>query len=500
MSQSSPPSFKQLPKLISKTKIMQGYQCHKNIYLSVHKKELIPPVTPELQALFDQGNVVTEEARRRFPAGVLIDNPAFDFGGSLRKTRELLSAHTETIFEAAFEYKGCYARADIISYNPLSQRWIIREVKSTTKVKDEHLDDVGLQVWIMANAGLPIEKIVLMHLNPLCKYPDLSNLFIEEDVTDRLRGLHTSIAPRLNEIFKSLRSEEVPPIPIGEHCYRPRECQFRQHCWQEANVPDLSVFSIPTLRQKKWELLEKGHLGLEGIPEDELNEQQKIFLKVLKTGERFVDRQRIQDTLKEWKFPLVFLDFETQSSAIPRFEGTGPFAQVPFQYSVHILDSLDSELQHYEYLCTVDKDPRQELTPLLIEACKGEGSVVAYYSQFEAGRLQDLEDFLPEYRSDLKSIRERLVDPLPLLREAVYDRAFEDSFSIKSVGPALLGEVFDYQTLQVSDGGAAQRAYAEMVRTGTSESRKEQLRLGLLEYCAKDTLVMVELVKWLYKC
>ncbi|AGH95249.1 DUF2779 domain-containing protein [Pseudobdellovibrio exovorus] len=489
-----------LPKLISKTKIMQGYQCHKQLYLSVHRKELIPPVTPELQALFDQGNHVTEEARKRFPSGVLIDNPAFDFVGSLKKTRELLSAHTETIFEAAFEYKGCYARADIISYNPLTQRWIIREVKSTTKVKDEHLDDVGLQVWIMANAGLPIEKIVLMHLNPLCKYPDLRNLFVEEDITDKLRGLHTSIAPRLNEVFKSLRAEQVPAISIGEHCYRPRECQFKDHCWAENQVPDLSVFDIPTLRQKKWEFCDKGLLKLDDIPESELDHQQQIFLNVLKTGNRFIDRERIHSELAKWKFPLVFLDFETQSSAIPRFDGTGPFAQVPFQFSVHVLDSLDSELRHYEYLCNEDKDPREELTPLLIEACRGVGSVVAYYSQFEAGRIQDLEDYFPHHKEELKSIRDRLVDPLPLLREAVYDRAFRESFSIKSVGPALLGDVFDYKAMTVPDGGAAQRAYAEMVDSKTSGARREVLRNALLEYCAKDTLVMVELVKWLYKC
>jgi hypothetical protein len=250
----------QIPKLISKTKIMQGYQCHKNIYLSVHKKELIPKVGPELQALFDQGHQVTIEARKRFPQGVLVDNPAFDFGGSLKKTRELLAAHTPSIFEAAFEYKGCYARADVITYNESTQRWSIYEVKSSTKVKDEHLDDVGLQVWIMANAGLPIEKISIMHLNSLCKYPNLDNLFTEEDVTDKLRALHTKISPRLNEIFKDLRLDQVPDVDIGAHCFEPRECQFKDHCWSQKNIPELSLFSIPGLREKKWELYTEGSL------------------------------------------------------------------------------------------------------------------------------------------------------------------------------------------------------------------------------------------------
>jgi hypothetical protein len=488
----------QIPKLISKTKIMQGYQCHKSIYLSVHKKELIPKVGPELQALFDQGNQVTVEARKRFPAGVLVDNPAFDFVGSLKKTRELLAAHTPSIFEAAFEYKGCYARADVITYNESTQRWSIYEVKSSTKVKDEHLDDVGLQVWIMANAGLPIEKISVMHLNNLCKYPNLDNLFTVEDVTDKLRALHTQISPRLNEIFKDLRLDHVPEVDIGAHCFEPRECQFKDHCWSQKRIPEPSLFSIPGLREKKWELYSDGALKLEDIPPEKLNEKQNICLEVLKSGKRYIDKIGVQTEISKWKFPLIFLDFETINPAIPRFFGTGPFTQVPFQFSVHILNSMDSELTHYEHLHTDETDPRTQLIPKLIEACKGEGSVVAYYGQFEAGRIQEMEDFAPEYKEQLEQIRKRIVDPLPIFREYVYDKEFADSYSIKKVGPAILGKNFNYENMLVGEGGAAQRAFEDFISNKTALSRKNELKAALIEYCKKDTLVMVELVKWLY--
>lgn len=491
---------KNTPKLISKTKIMLGYQCRKNVYLSVHNKELIPPVTPELQALFDQGNEVTLEARKRYPEGVLVDLPAWEFVGSLKKTRELLAEHTACIFEAAFEYKGCYARADIITYNPATQRWSIFEVKSTTKVKDEHLDDVGLQVWIMANAGLPIEKISILHLNNLCKYPDLKNLFTEEDVTEQLRVRHTSIAPKLNEIFKSLRAEQVPDIDIGPQCTIPRECQFMEHCWSQKNIPEKSVFSIPGLREKKWELYQRNYIALDDIPDYELNEKQQICLQVLKTSKRYINSDYIKKELSGWKFPLVFLDFETINPAIPRYEGTTCFSQVPFQFSVHILKSLSAELEHFEFLHTEASDPRESLAQALIKSCGGEGSVVAYYGQFESARIQDLEEYFPALAARLKAIRERIVDPLPIIREAVYDAEFLDSYSIKSVGPALLGKDFSYAHMLVGDGSAAQRAFAEVIDSKTNLKRKEELRQALLDYCKKDTLVMVELVKWLYQC
>ena len=91
------------------------------------------------------------------------------------------------------------------------------------------------------------------------------------------------------------------------------------------------------------------------------------------------------------------------------------------------------------------------------------------------------------------------MDPLPVFKDAVYDAAFKDSFSIKSVGPAILGKEFSYSGMSVGDGSAAQRAYEDLTNT-VSPDIKKQKRDALLEYCKKDTLVMVELVKWLYQC
>ena len=120
--------------------------------------------------------------------------------------------------------------------------------------------------------------------------------------------------------------------------------------------------------------------------------------------------------------------------------------------------------------------------------------------KFEAGVIRDLEDFATKFKDQLRDIRERIVDPLPVFREAVYDSAFRDSYSIKSVGPAILGSHFGYKDMQVADGSAAQRAFEELISSHISDLRKSQLRQAMLDYCKKDTFVMVELVKWLYKC
>lgn len=493
---------KNIPKLLSKTRLMRGYQCLKSIYLTNHNKELEPPVTPDLQAVFDQGNAVGEEARKRYPNGVLVENPAWDFFGALKKTRELLQNETEVIFEAAFEYKGCFARADIITYSKESKRWSIFEVKSTTKVKDEHFDDVGLQVWIMANAGLPIEKICIMHINNECRYPNLVNLFTIADVTDELRKRHPDIPTKLNSIFKTIRSESAPDIDIGPHCSEPNDCPFSGHCWSEKMIPDYSIFNLPNIKTKKWDLYSEGIVHLDDPRLSNLSyltQVQERAINVYVTKNRFIDKLAIKSAMASWKFPLVFLDFETINPAIPRYDNTAPYQQVPFQFSAHIWNSPDAELIHKEYLHTNASDPRPDLIPLLIDACKGNGSIVAYFSTFEKQRIEELSEFSKAHCLELQNLLSRFVAPLPIFREHIYDNGFEGSFSLKAVAPTILGESQSYDGMLVDNGTSAQRAFEEIINQNTDPARRQQLINASLEYCRKDTMVMVQLVKWLYK-
>lgn len=476
---------------------MKGYRCIKAIYLNVRKPELEAPISEEQQALFDQGNAVGAEARKRFPGGVLIDNKPWDFFGSLKATRDLLSSGTDVIYEAAFEYRGCYARADIICFSPTSKRWSIFEVKSSTKIKPEQIDDIGLQAWIIANAGLPIEKINILHLNPDCHYPDLSDLFKVVDVTDRLREKYPSIAPKVTEILSVLESGQPPLIDIGSHCFDPNECGFREACWSEKKIPQISVLDLPNIRDKKWELYAQGKIALNEAPLAELNDLQQRAATVHLTGKRFIDSKGISDAMATWKFPLIFLDFETINPAIPRYDGCGPYDHVPFQFSVHVWKDRDSVIEHREFLHCESSDPRPTLIPELVAACGGDGSVVSYYGRFESDRIKEMANQFPKHKDRLELLIGRIVDPLPIIREHVYDAGFKGSFGLKAVAPALLGGSFSYEGMAVPDGTAAQRAFEEMIRCADSK-RKEELRQGMLEYCQKDTLVMVELVKWLF--
>jgi hypothetical protein len=487
-----------IPKLISKSRLMRGFRCHKNLYFNIHDPKLEAPVSADQQALFDQGNLVGEMARKRFPGGMLVDCEPWDFGGSLKKTRDLLAVHTETIYEAAFEFSGCYARADIIRHSPVTRRWTIYEVKSSTRVKPEQIEDVGLQAWIIAKSGLPIERINILHLNPECRHPNLESLFVEQDVTETLRELYPTILPRVKDCFSMLQRSDPPAQDIGPHCFSPGDCGFREVCWNEKNIPPISVFDLPQIRDKKWDFYKEGIVDIADPRLRDLTPLQDRVVECHRTGKRFVDADGVRSALSAWRFPLVFLDFETISPAIPRYNGCRPYGHTPFQFSVHLWKSPGAELEHLEYLHTDATDPRPKLIPALLSACSGEGSIVAYYSQFESSRIKEMADAFPAFSASLDSLLPRMVDPLPVIRDFIYDPSFAGSFSLKAVAPALLGDGFSYDGMDVENGTAAQRAFEEMIAPETAEARSEKLRFGLLEYCKKDTLVMAELVRWLH--
>ncbi len=488
--------MKSIPKILSKSKIMRGYRCPKSLYLTLHDPQKEAPVSENLQALFDQGNEVGLEARKLFPNGSAIHCKPWEFIDSVQQTKQFIEQGEKTIYEAAFLYQGAYSRMDIINYSETSQKWSLYEVKSSTSVKEEHIKDLTLQSWIIANSGLKIEKIYLVHLNSRCEFPDLSDLFKMEDVTSQIREHYRSVPEKLKTLVEAIQQESPPQISIGEHCLKPSECGFKDHCWKEAEVPPVSVLNIPAL-QEKWDFFNKGVIDISDDRLVGLSEKQERMLECHKKGEIFKNSIAIRKDLSSWSYPFIFLDFETFNSAIPQFDKVSPYNHLPFQFSVHILRDKKSSLEHYEFLYDQKDDPRPSLIEELLKVCEKKGSVIAYYKKFEIHVIRGLAQFSPKHKKELLHLIKRMEDPLPILREHFYDPAFEFSFSLKKVAPALLGEKFSYESMDVGDGTAAQRSYKKMISSSVSQEEKEVIKKNLLEYCKKDTENLAEIVKFL---
>lgn len=488
------------PALLSKSRYMRGVQCAKALYLGVYHRELEPPVSRAQQALFDQGQEVGRLARERlFPGGVFIDAKPWESRLAIARTRDAIAGGARRIYEASFGIEGAWARVDILALPESRRSWDLIEVKSSTSVKEEHLEDLACQAYIAEQAGLEVGRLFLVHLNKQCVAPGLEDLFVQAEVTQDVKPLLGRVGSRLDSFGELLARRQVPAIDIGPHCDSPYACPFQAHCFAEKHLPNPSVLDLPRFRERGWELYRSGILELSDprLKAAELGDLQKRALEVTLSGRRFVDAEAIRQGVSSWKWPLYFLDFETRASAVPKFTGTRPYQQIPFQYSLHLELERGRPLTHGEYLHPKDTDPRHGLAESLLSAIGTEGSIVAYNARFEAGCLKALAEHLPAYRSRLEAVIARLVDPLPILREAVYDPAFLGSFSIKKVAPALLGADLSYEGLEVGDGEMAQLAYAEMVHPESEPGRREELRRALLEYCRQDTYAMVLLVRWM---
>src|SRR5512135_327237 len=140
---------------LSKSRFTAGLQCHKQLWWRVHEPdapELVPD--PAQQAIFDQGTRVGEVARTYVPGGELVDLPHDAFAKRIARTRELLFYRVPAIYEATFTGGDVYAAVDILERE--GGRFHLIEVKSTTKLKPEHIPDVAIQLHALRAAGLDV--------------------------------------------------------------------------------------------------------------------------------------------------------------------------------------------------------------------------------------------------------------------------------------------------------------------------------------------------------
>jgi hypothetical protein len=167
--------------------------------------------------------------------------------------------------------------------------------------------------------------------------------------------------------------------------------------------------------------------------------------------------------------------------------------------SCHVVGAR-GRTEHHEHLATGAGDPRPALAEAVVRACEGARSVVAYNAGFEAKCLDHLADTVPKLRKPLRSIRERLVDLLPVVRDHVYHPDFGGGFGLKAVLPALV-PALAYDDLDIADGDTASTALealllAPLDTLGAAERKK--LRSNLLAYCGRDTEALVALTERLH--
>ena len=483
-----------LSKPLSKSQYTRGLQCGKSLWLYRNQRELQDPVTPEQQSTFDQGTTFGILAQRRFPGGTLINIGHLEPEAASAMTTEVIAKGGTTIYEAAVLFDNVLIRADVLMKR--DGAWHLYEVKSSTEVKDEYLNDVAIQAYVLNGAGITLKSVnVVIVDNGYVRFGalDLHKLFKVIDVTDLIAPALAAVPECLAKMKGLDALTEAPPRQIGVHCSKPYDCSFQGHCWK--HVPDYSVWNLAGARgDKKSKLWHDGVKTVDAIPiTEKLSAYQEVQRAVAMNGRPYIDAAAIRSHLAQLVWPLYFLDFETVAPAVPAYDGTRPYQQLPFQASVHAqYGARGHEVKHYEFLADGTKDPRPELRKFLLDTITGNGTIIAYNKSFEGGCLKNLgEQFVP--------MEARLWDLMTPFQKAWYVKPeFRGSYSIKKTLPGCVPGM-SYEGMEIADGTAAMRAYGEMMNPETPPERRAQLMASLKAYCGQDTLGMVKLLDHLFE-
>ncbi|WP_157803899.1 DUF2779 domain-containing protein [Acidovorax sp. 69] len=465
----------------------------------MHRPDLLE-VSEEVERGHQIGYEVAEVARSLFPNGVLIDGET-DLQSALDATHSTMRQFPDRpLYEATFQHDNVLVRADLLLPTPTGYRMV--EVKSSASVKPSHWDDCALQAWVLRQSGVSLSTVELAHIDTAFVYQgngDYQGLLHHAPLDADIEPMMESVAHWIDQARLVLQGTE-PATATGAQCDDPVECPFKSHCGvaatEEMPEPDYTLDVFPRMRSAlKNELRAQGVFDALLVPQDHLNETQLRVQECSRTGQMWLSDAAAR-VLGGLPYPRYYLDFETIKLAVPRWANTSPHrTQVPFQWSCHI-EEESGELRHAMFLDVTGNDPRRQFAQSLVEVVGDKGPVLVYFQGFEKSRIAELAALYPDLAAQLEAINDRVIDLLPLTRESYYHPNMRGSWSIKAVLPTVAPDL-DYGQIAVSNGTAAQTAYAEIVHPETTDARRQLLTEGLREYCKLDTLAMVRLAHFL---
>ena len=483
---------------LSKSKYCKLVQCPKILWMNKYKSDVAVPTARE--AVLANGTAVGELARNLFGKYTNIEFNT-DLNVMIEDTKKMLKSKPNIITEASFNYDNNFCSVDILKNNLNGVE--IYEVKSSTDVHDIYLDDASYQYFVLSNLGLNVKKVCIVYINKQYvrdKELEIEKLFNIQDITDIAKLKQDEIKKNIemvNKYMDEYNGDNEPNTDIGMYCFNPYECEFWKYCTR--NLPKPNVFDIGggMHKSKKFEKYYEGKISFRDLQNEDLNpkflEQINFELNNLKPK---IEKEAIKGIMDSLKYPLYFIDYETYQLAIPEIEGTKPYQQLPFQYSLHIIKEKGAPIEHKEFLAEIDDpDHIRHFAESMIKDMPENGSVIIYNKAFEPVRNNEIARMYPDLKDELERINSNIIDFMePFKQRKYYTKEMHGSASIKAVLPALYPNdpELDYHNLPVvHNGGEASEAFLSL-RNMSKEEQKE-IRHGLLVYCELDTYAMVKI-------
>lgn len=440
--------------MISKSLYLIGLQCQYWLWKQFYEKETLSEPDEFTKSLFETGYDVEKLANTLFKKESL---------------------------QITLNHEDLQARLDVLEDGQLI------EIKSSTEAKSIHHEDLAFQLYLCQKNSIEIKSCHVLHLNN--EYVrqgelDLNQLFTKTDVTEEVLQLLPTVEEKLNKI-RTILKEECPDPHDG--CKPAYSCPAHDQYFQ--SLPDGNVFELSRGKAEGFKLAKQGILSLTDIKDQiKLTEKQQIQCECASNGETYINKLKLKAFLDKLEYPLYYLDFETVSFAIPKWDNTRPYQQVCVQHSCHI-EHENGTVDHKEFLLETGVNPILPFAEDLKQTLGDKGSIIVYNQSFEAGRLKELARDYPDYEEWVNSIINRMVDLLIPFREfAHYHPSQKGSASIKKVLPTLTD--LSYKDLEVGNGATAMKELAKLADEDNPEMREH-----LIKYCELDTWAEVELIR-----
>ncbi|MDA9074058.1 DUF2779 domain-containing protein [Amylibacter sp.] len=477
---------------ISKSQYVRGLQCNKALWLFRNRKDLQLEPSSAKKDILEVGNLIGKLAMDNYLTGVEVTNEYWDINGAIKATKKYIDDGNNIIFEATALHPitGAYSKIDILKRVDDTDLWDLIEVKSSTQVKEYHKDDLAFQYYVFSNSGYKIRNSYMMLIdNSYERIGDIDPTKILRlvDITEQVKNKQNHVNRTTIELCNSSTKSGEPKEKIGEKCFKPFECDFKSYCWK--HVPDYSIYNI--FQKKKAESIENKHgVLLESLPTELFpSGKKRVDLECYFDKSIKIDKEKISDFLESLNYPIYFFDYETIAPAIPILEGTKPFQQIPFQFSLHVQKKRGQQLEHFEYIHKVISDPRPNLIEKLIQVCGKKGSILVYNQSFEIARNNELAEKYTKYGDELRAINARIIDlMLPFSKRWIYHPDQQGSASLKKVLPAFTD--LNYEDLEVGNGSDAMRLYNTFMEGKLEKLSLNMLWDGLSKYCERDTYAL----------
>jgi hypothetical protein len=446
--------------MISKSDYMLFLRQPAWLWLKKNDPSKLPPVDAATQAMFDAGHAFEPYVESLFPEGVTLGfSDFYEYRSLPLRTQQAFESGARVVFQPRFEWNGFTCISDMVSV--VDGRTVdLYEIKSSTRVKPDHLYDLAFQKTVLEGNGFTVRNVSVIHVNN--QYVRMGDVNPKEltkfaDVTDEVNEIAVK-TPEYMEAAKKAAVLTEMPDPNPELAKLGSKSEWMK-VYENIFPPEPKVW-----------------------PEDTRAE---------------INKQEIERFLGELQYPLYFFDYETMQGLVPYFDGQRPYQQVPFQYSLHIIREPGGEVEHKEYLHKEKTNPAPNLAKQLVEDMGDSGSIITWNMRFEKSVNEELGRMYPEYAEQIKAINERVVDLMIPFKSKWYDDPrCEGSASIKKVLPVVCPEL-SYKDLGIQNGATASIRWYDAVVGNVPEDQAKKIYQDLLKYCCLDTLAMVKIYEYL---